>query len=172
MLEDAIVLADTGPVAIRYPKGLARVVGEHEVGSGLQARKLRTSSVPNVCILAIGKMVGAADQAAEILASRGIEVTLWDVRCCVPADEMMIADASKHCVVVTIEDGIRDGGVGMMLADAVTNIEGSVHPRIEVLGLPTKFTPQAKPDAILKQLGLDANSLAETIAELSIVKPI
>jgi 1-deoxy-D-xylulose-5-phosphate synthase len=171
MLEDAIALADTGPVAIRYPKGLARVVGEHEVGSGLQARKLRTSSVPNVCILAIGKMVGAADQAAEILASRGIEVTLWDVRCCVPADEMMIADASRHCVVVTIEDGIRDGGVGMMLADLVTNAEGSVHPRIEVLGLPTKFTPQAKPDAILKQLGLDANSLAETIAELSIVKP-
>ena len=171
MLEDAIVLADTGPVAIRYPKGLARVVGEHEVGSGLQARKLRSSSVPNVCILAIGKMVGAADQAAEILASRGIEVTLWDVRCCVPADEMMIADASRHCVVVTIEDGIRDGGVGMMLADLVTNAEGSVHPRTEVLGLPTKFTLQAKPDAILTQLGLDANSLAETIATLAIVKP-
>ena len=171
MLEDAIALADTGPVAIRYPKGLARVVGEHEVGSGLQARKLRNSSVPNVCILAIGKMVGAADQAAEILASRGIEVTLWDVRCCVPADEMMIADASKHCVVVTIEDGIRDGGVGMMLADLVTNAEGSVHPRIEVLGLPTKFTLQAKPDAILTRLGLDANSLAETIAKLAIVKP-
>ena len=171
MLEDAIALADTGPVAIRYPKGLARVVGEHEVGSGLQARKLRNSSVPNVCILAIGKMVGAADQAAEILASRGIEVTLWDVRCCVPADEMMIADASKHCVVVTIEDGIRDGGVGMMLADLVTNAEGSVHPRIEVLGLPTRFTLQAKPDAILTRLGLDANSLAETIAKLAIVKP-
>lgn len=171
MLEDAIALVDTGPVAIRYPKGIARVVGEHEIGSGFQARKLRTSKVPNVCVLAIGKMVGAADQAAEILASRGIEITLWDVRCCVPADATMIADASKHCVVVTIEDGIRDGGVGMALADAVTNIDGSVHPRIEVLGLPTKFTPQAKPDAILKQLGLDANSLAETIAELATVKP-
>lgn len=171
MLEDAISLADTGPVAIRYPKGIARVVGEHEIGSGLQARKLRASAVPNVCVLAIGKMVGAADQAVEILASRGIEVTLWDVRCCVPADPIMISDASKHCVVVTIEDGIRDGGIGMMLGDAVTNIEGSVHPRIKTLGLPTRFTPQAKSDAILKQLGLDANSLVETIAELATVKP-
>ena len=171
MLEDAIALTDTGPVAIRYPKGLARVVGEHEVGSGLHARKLRTSSVPNVCVLAIGKMVGAADQAAEILASRGIEITLWDVRSCVPADEMMISDASKHCVVVTIEDGIRDGGIGMMLADAVTNIQGSVNPRIEVLGLPTKFMTQAKPAVILKQLGLDADSLVETIADLATVKP-
>lgn len=171
MLEDAIALTDTGPVAIRYPKGIARVVGEHEVGSGMQARKLRNSAVPNVCVLAIGKMVAAAEQAVEILASRGIEVTLWDVRCCVPADETMIADAARHCVVVTIEDGIRDGGIGMMLADLVTNAEGSVRPRVEVLGLPTKFTPQGKPAAILKQLGFDAESLAETLADLATVKP-
>ncbi len=170
MLEDAITLADTGPVAIRYPKGIARVVGEHEIGSGLQARKLRNSAVPNVCVLAIGKMVGAADQAAEILASRGVDITLWDVRCCVPADPIMIADAARHCVVVTIEDGIRDGGIGMMLADLMTNAEGSVRPRIEVLGLPTKFTSQGKPAAILKQMGLDAESLAETLADLATVK--
>ena len=171
MLEDAIALAETGPVAIRYPKGIARVVGEHEVGSGLSARKLRSSAVPNVCVLAVGKMVSAAEKAAELLSERGIEITLWDVRSCVPADEMMISDASKHCVVVTIEDGIRDGGIGMMLADAVTNIQGSVNPRIEVLGLPTKFLMQAKPAVILKQLGLDADSLVTTIAELATVKP-
>ena len=171
MLEDAIALTDSGPVAIRYPKGIARVVGEHEIGSGVQARKLRNSAVPNVCVLAIGKMVGPAEQAAGILASRGVEVTLWDVRCCVPADETMIADAARHCVVVTIEDGIRDGGIGMMLADLVTNAEGSVRPRVEVLGLPKKFTAQGKPAAILKQLGFDAESLAETFADLAIVKP-
>ena len=171
MLEDAIALTDTGPVAIRYPKGIARVVGEHEIGSGVQARKLRNSTVPNVCVLAIGKMVGAAEQAVEILASRGVEITLWDVRCCVPADETMIADAARHCVVVTIEDGIRDGGIGMMLADLVTNAEGSVRPRVEVLGLPKKFTAQGKPAAILKQLGFDAESLAETFADLATVKP-
>ncbi len=171
MLEDAISLADSGPVAIRYPKGLARSVGEREVGSGLHARKLRNSSVPNVCVLAIGKMVAAAESAVDALASRGIEITLYDVRSCVPADELMIADAARHCVVVTIEDGIRDGGVGMMLADLVTNAQGSVHPRVEVLGLPTKFTPQGKPAAILKQLGLDADSLTNLLADLATVKP-
>ncbi len=171
MLEDAIALTESGPVAIRYPKGIARVVGEHEIGSGVQARKLRHSAVPNVCVLAIGKMVGAAEQAAEILASRGVDITLWDVRCCVPADPIMIADAARHCVVVTIEDGVRDGGIGMMLADSVTNAEGSVHPRIEVLGLPTKFMAQGKPAEILKQLGFDAESLAEKLADLATVKP-
>ena len=171
MLEDAIGLADTGPIAIRYPKGLARSVGEMEVGKGLQARKLRTSSVPNVCVLAIGKMVSAAEMAVDELAKRGIEITLYDVRSCVPADEKMIADASKHCVVVTIEDGVRDGGVGMMLSDLVTNAEGSVHPRVVVLGLPTRFIQHAKPAAILKQLGLDAESLVDQLADLATIKP-
>ncbi|MFM8853201.1 MAG: hypothetical protein ACKOGL_08425, partial [Acidimicrobiaceae bacterium] len=63
------------------------------------------------------------------------------------------------------------GGVGMMLADLVTNAQGSVHPRVEVLGLPTKFTPQGKPAAILKQLGLDADSLTNLLADLATVKP-
>ena len=171
MLEDAIGLAETGPVAIRYPKGLARSVGENEIGSGLSARKIHSSSVPNVCVLAIGKLVAAAETAVATLAARGIEITLWDVRSCVPADPLMIQDAAKHCVVVTLEDGIRDGGIGMMLGDLVTNAPNSVHPRVEVLGLPTKFTPQAKPAAILKQLGLDADSLVETLADLATVKP-
>jgi 1-deoxy-D-xylulose-5-phosphate synthase len=122
-------------------------------------------------VLAIGKLVAAAETAVATLAARGIEITLWDVRSCVPADPLMIQDAAKHCVVVTLEDGIRDGGIGMMLGDLVTNAPNSVHPRVEVLGLPTKFTPQAKPAAILKQLGLDADSLVETLADLATVKP-
>jgi deoxyxylulose-5-phosphate synthase len=39
------------------------------------------------------------------------------------------------------------------------------------LGLPTKFTPHAKPAAILKQLGLDAESLTNLLADLATVKP-
>ena len=171
MLEDAIGLADSGPVAIRYPKGLARSVGEHEIGSGLQARKLQASSAPNVCVLAIGKMVASAETAVRTLASRGIEITLYDVRSCVPADEKMIADAARHCVVVTIEDGIRDGGIGMMFADLITSAPNSVQPKIRVLGLPSKFISHAKPAAILKENSLDAESLVELFADLATVKP-
>ena len=72
-------------------------------------------------------MVGPAEQAAEILASRGVEVTLWDVRCCVPADETMIADAARHCVVVTIEDLCVHPGGGKCfggLGNAQVHYEG------------------------------------------------
>src|SRR5690606_2088387 len=59
MLLDALSLADSGPVAIRYPRGAARIVAEHEVGSGLQARCVLPSPgdpADTVCVLAVGKL--------------------------------------------------------------------------------------------------------------------
>ncbi|MGZ4674565.1 MAG: transketolase C-terminal domain-containing protein, partial [Ilumatobacteraceae bacterium] len=157
MLHDAIELADEGPVAIRYPNGTAPQVGEHEVGVGLRARQLRRGD-GSVCILAVGKLVTFASQATQLLAEHGIEATLWDVRSCAPLDPAMIADAATHHAVVTCEDGVRDGGIGMTIADQVHAITADVP--VEVLGLPSKFIPQGKPDRILAQLGLDADGIA------------
>jgi 1-deoxy-D-xylulose-5-phosphate synthase len=157
MLHDALAIVDDGPVMIRYPKGAARQVGEHEVGEGLEARKLRSGD-GSLCILAIGKLVAAADIAAEMLAAEGIEATVWDVRCCAPLDEQMLADAGRHRAVITCEDGIREGGVGMTIEDLLGRHAGG--PRVTVLGVPTKFLPHAKPDRILAQLGLDADGIA------------
>ncbi|MFM8016514.1 MAG: 1-deoxy-D-xylulose-5-phosphate synthase [Actinomycetota bacterium] len=156
MLHDAISLADTGPVVIRYPKGNARQVGEHDVGSGLNARRMTSDPGKGLCILAVGKMVAAAEQVVAALARDNISATLWDVRSCVPADETMIRDAAAHRRVLTLEDGIRDGGIGFLLADAITSVVPGAPPVIKVLGLPTRFIPHAKPDAILAKLGLDA----------------
>ncbi|MFM8994540.1 MAG: 1-deoxy-D-xylulose-5-phosphate synthase [Actinomycetota bacterium] len=156
MLHDAISLADTGPVVIRYPKGNARQVGEHDVGSGLNARRMTSDPGKGLCILAVGKMVAAAEQVVAALARDNISATLWDVRSCVPADETMIRDAAAHRRVLTLEDGIRDGGIGFLLADAITSVVPDAPPVIKVLGLPTRFIPHAKPDAILAKLGLDA----------------
>ena len=163
MLHDAMILADEGPVMIRYPGGAAPQVGEHEVGSGLMARKLRTGT-GKICVLAIGKMVVAANKAAEILASEGIDITVYDVRCCAPLDPAMIADAATHRGVVTIEDGIRDGGIGMTIADRIQSLESSV--QITSLGIPTKFIPQAKPSEILAQLGLDHVGIMAAVRSL------
>ena len=160
MLHDAVGLADAGPVVIRYPKGAARQVGEHEVGSGVQARRLREGD-GRVAVLAVGKLVGAAEKAAAALAADGIEATMWDVRCCAPLDAAMIADAARHGAVVTCEDGIRDGGIGMTIADQVHALAPSVP--VEVLGVPTVFIPQAKPDRILASMGLDADGIEAAV---------
>ena len=172
MLSDAISLADTGPVAIRYPKGLARNVDENDIGSGLQARKLVDGATKRVCILAIGKLVGAALEAAETLKASNVDVTVWDVRSCAPLDPAMIADAMQHDVVITAEDGIRDGGIGMTIEntinDTIQTSTGHKRPIVQVLGVPTTFVPTAKPQVILHQMGLDAEGIvAQVLRALS-----
>jgi len=170
MLSDAISLADTGPVAIRYPKGLARNVDENDIGSGLKARKLIDGATKRVCILAIGKLVGAALEAAETLKASNIDTTVWDVRSCAPLDPAMIADAMQHDVVITAEDGIRDGGIGMTIQSIINDLSrtsaGHKRPTVRVLGVPTTFVPTAKPNVILHQMGLDAQGIVTTVQNM------
>jgi 1-deoxy-D-xylulose-5-phosphate synthase len=155
MLHDALDLC-TGPATIRWSKTAAPSVADDEVGSGLSARKVRSGR--DVCFLAVGKMLGAARGAADALAAEGIEATVWDVRV-VPFDTAMLDDAAEHPIVITAEDGIRDGGVGSLIADALSRRAG-VTPKVRVLGTPTEFIQHGKPDQILADLGLDADGLA------------
>jgi 1-deoxy-D-xylulose-5-phosphate synthase len=159
MLHDALELCTEGPVAIRYPKGQARQVPDHLVGSGLRAHQLREGS--QLCILAVGKMVAAALKAADQLTADGVDATVWDVRCARPLDPEMIDDAARHQVVLTVEDGIREGGVGSEIADALEHrCHDIAMPRVEVLGVPVRFILHGKPDQILAHVGLDADGIA------------
>jgi 1-deoxy-D-xylulose-5-phosphate synthase len=164
MLHDAVELADSGPVSIRYPRGSARQVSENQVGSGIHARELRTGD-RSVCILAVGKMVAAALKAAERLVDEGVDATVWDVRCCAPLDPIMIADAAGHGTVITVEDGIRDGGIGMSIADQVGAINSSIP--LAHLGVPTRFISHAaRPEEIHAQLGLDPDGIIASVRTL------
>jgi 1-deoxy-D-xylulose-5-phosphate synthase len=162
MMLDALTLADDGPVAIRYPRGAARQVSELDIGSGLSARRIATGD-GRVCVLAVGKMVEAAGKAAERLAERGTPVEVWDVRSCTPLDSEMIAAAGEHDLVVTVEDGVRDGGVGMAIADRVA--ASAPGTRVVSLGLPCRFIPHGEAQRIIAQLGLDADGIERTIRE-------
>ena len=123
------------------------------VGSGLSALRLAEGD-GSLAVLAVGKMVGAAIQAVEELAAAGVRATLWDVRSCAPLDDAMITDAVRHSAVLTVEDGIREGGIGLAAIDAARR--AGFAGRAEALGVPTRFIPHAKPDAILASFGLDA----------------
>lgn len=163
MLEEALALS--GPSVIRFPKTRARQVATGDVGRGLSGRRLRAGD-GSVCILAVGKMVGPAEEAAEKLLAEGVEATVWDVRVVSPPDPQMLADAVRHDLVVTAEDGMRHGGAGMFLADAMSGAspEGRVPPVI-VLGIPRTFIAQDKPDHILARFGLDGPGLAQSVRE-------
>jgi 1-deoxy-D-xylulose-5-phosphate synthase len=161
MLAEALALE--GPSAIRFPKTPAPPPVGGVCGSGLAARKLRQGD-GTVCLLAVGKLVTAAMDAAELLAADGIDATVWDPRVISPPDDAMLRDARAHHQVVTVEDGVRLGGAGMFLADAMGAIESSGPvPPVTVLGTPRRFITQDKPDRILASLGLDAEGIAASV---------
>jgi len=160
MLHDALELA--GPAAIRFPKTSPPPRTEGDVGSGLTGRMVRRGD--SICIIAVGKMLAAASRAAERLADEGIDVTVWDPRVVKPLDPEMIHDAARHRLVVTIEDGLRDGGVGSMIADALRDLAPVDGPSVRVLGVPSVFLQHGNPDVILHDLGLDADGIVSEIS--------
>jgi 1-deoxy-D-xylulose-5-phosphate synthase len=163
MLKEALRIT-SGPVALRWPKTVARHVMPGAVGTGRNARRVRAGD--DVCILALGKMVEAAEEAAELLVARDVRATVWDIRT-IPADSRMLADARRHSLVVTAEDGIAEGGVGALLAAAIGALEtGTPAPPVVALGTPSAFIPHGKPAALLANLGLDGPGIAATVAKL------
>jgi 1-deoxy-D-xylulose-5-phosphate synthase len=164
MLRSALDLE--GPAALRYPKGAARQVPPDHVGTGLHARQVAHGD-GQVCLLAVGKMVEAAEDAAILLGAEGLHPTIWDVRLVRPLDPAMIADAARHQLVVTIEDGVRQGGAGAHIAQTLSDLALTAPtarptPHVVVLGTPTAYIPHGKPAAIHTQLGLDGPGIATT----------
>jgi 1-deoxy-D-xylulose-5-phosphate synthase len=160
MLHDALELC-TGPAALRWPKTMppADETGD-ECGTGLAARKVRSGR--EVCILSVGKMLGPAREAAALLSTEGIEAAVWDVRVVTPLDEDMLADAATHPLVITVEDGYREGGAGSMIAGRIEELSGGEVPTY-VMGVPITYIPHGHPDTILAGFGLDADGIVAEV---------
>ncbi len=169
-LQTAIDITD-GPTCVRFARGAARQVNADAVGSGLNARRVRgdgsAGSDARVCLLAVGRLLEAAEGAASLLrAEHGVDVTVWDPRVVVPLDPAMIADAARHEIVITVEDGMAEGGVGSTMAAAITHHRlsvGAAAGPVVVLGTPRRFLPHGKPAQILSELGLDVTGIVSTV---------
>jgi 1-deoxy-D-xylulose-5-phosphate synthase len=163
MLRTALALP--GPSTIRFPKTAPRHVDPRDAGTGLEARQLRAGD-GSVCLLGVGKLVQSCLDAADDLAASGIDATVWDVRVVSPPDPAMVADAARHALVVTAEDGVRHGGAGAFLVDALAGsveVDDGPMPRTRVLGIGREYIAQGKADDILASLGLNGAGIAESV---------
>ena len=110
MLRDAVEIT-TGPVAIRWPKTPpARSPTTRSAtacGPAGCGRAATSASSP------WASWSTPAESAAQLLEAEGISATVWDVRAVKPLDPEMIADAAGHPAVLTLEDGLREGGAGV-----------------------------------------------------------
>jgi 1-deoxy-D-xylulose-5-phosphate synthase len=161
MLHEALQIT-SGPVALRWPKSEA--CSQPHVGSGLRAHRLRAGS--GVCLIGVGKLVAACEKAAQILAPKGIEATVWDARVATPLDPAMIEDALAHDLVVTAEDGIIEGGVGSrIIASLRRAAPAGTGPTAVNCGVPTAYPPHGDASDILARLGLDGPSISRVVLD-------
>ena len=156
-----------GPVAIRWPRGkgpAAEPAPQPDVVTNeMRMRARQHRSGPDACILAAGQTFAAATQAADMLSSDGIEVSLWDPRVLKPLDRPMVLDAAAHPLVVTVEDGVRVGGFGSLVNDALQQMDTPTVPRITQLGTPDAYLPHGTAAELHAELGLDATGIAAIV---------
>ena len=156
MLAQAIAIT-SGPVALRWPKTEAR--HSAATGTGLSARQVR--AVRGFASWGWGKWSRSASKRQRSFRRRGVEATVWDVRAAAPLDPLMLCDALRHQVVVTVEDGVVAGGVGQRLPRPSGRRWSPGPPGHRVVWAAFGVFPTGEGDDILSGLGLDAPGLAQ-----------
>lgn len=150
------------PTVIRFSKGAvpADIPAVTQLGF---ADVLLAAQRPDVSIVAIGVMATPALEAATSLQDQGFSVEVIDPVQVLPISPDLINYLSNREFVVTIEDGLLDGGIGEAIGSALRNANALT--RVMSLGVPKKFLDHATRKSILKMLHLDAQGIAATISE-------
>jgi len=163
MLHTALELG-TGPAAIRYPRGeavgvaLPAVPELIPVGTGEILREGE-----RVALVGYGTGVQQALGAAELLAERGLDVTVADARFAKPLDAGLLAQlAAEHDLLVTIEEGVLQGGFGTAVWEVLS--EGpAARTRILRVGLPDRYVTHGAPKLLHEEVGFTPERIAERI---------
>lgn len=159
-LNEAVSVKDA-PTVLRFSKG--------QVGSSIEAVKrtsdgvdiLRQSPSKDVLIVTVGAMASVGLQVAELLAAQGIGATVVDPRWVVPVAKSVIEMSAEHRLVVTIEDGVKVGGIGTRVRQDMRAAQ--VDTALNEVGLPDEFLEHASRGEIMERVGLTAQAIARDI---------
>jgi 1-deoxy-D-xylulose-5-phosphate synthase len=162
LLETA--LAMDGPMAIRFPKGVVPATPDLPVEPLPVGRWEEIRKGTDVALLAIGKMVEVAKEAARLLEAEGISCGVINARWLKPMDPRLVSDwAVRYPAVVTAEDNVISGGFGSAVLEALAPV--GLAGKVRVMALPDQFLPHAKAADILSHHGLDPAGLAGAARE-------
>jgi 1-deoxy-D-xylulose-5-phosphate synthase len=115
----------------------------------------------DVLLVAVGAMATLALDVAKRLDAVGIGATVIDPRWVVPVASSIVDFARDHRIVVSIEDGIRVGGVGTRIRQELRH--AGVDTGVDELGLPDEFLEHDTRGNILARVGLTSDSIAAKI---------
>ncbi|MAP63026.1 MAG: 1-deoxy-D-xylulose-5-phosphate synthase [Microbacterium sp.] len=157
---EAVAVGDA-PTVVRFPKGTVaeELPALERLHDGVDV--LARMDDPDVLLVGIGPMAHVAVDVAERLRAQGIGSTVIDPRWVVPVQPSVIELAAAHRLVITIEDGIRVGGVGTRVRQVLR--EAGVDTAVDELGVPDEFIEHASRDEILADAGLTAAKIAQDV---------
>jgi len=158
------------PMVIRYPRGEG-VMPEWKtemkaikIGTG---RKLKDGE--EIAILSFGHPGNFVTAAIRELKHDGINPAHYDMRFAKPIDEALLHDVCKQFgQIVTIEDGTIKGGFGSAVLEFMA--EHGYHSKVTIMGIPDRLVEHGTPKELYREIGLDAESIAQKVRTLMNVK--
>nr|WP_274638329.1 1-deoxy-D-xylulose-5-phosphate synthase [Microbacterium bovistercoris] len=159
-LREAVAVGDA-PTVLRFPKGsvAADLPAVERLEDGVDV--LSRGETSDVLLIGIGPMAHLAMDVADRLRAQGIGATVIDPRWVIPVPPSVAQLAASHRLVITIEDGIRVGGIGTRVRQVLR--EAGVDTAVDELGLPDEFIPHASREQILADAGLTAAKIAQDV---------
>ena len=154
-----------GTFVIRYPRGNGVLVDwkcpfeELPVGKG---RKLRDGK--DVAVLSIGTPGNDVAKAIDELQEEGCDISVahYDMRYLKPIDtEILTEVAQRFKRIITIEDGVRDGGLGTAVTEWMN--DNGFHPEIHRMGLPDEFVEHGTVAELKYITGIDTAAIKKAI---------
>ncbi|MDE6285864.1 MAG: 1-deoxy-D-xylulose-5-phosphate synthase, partial [Muribaculaceae bacterium] len=142
------------PVVVRTPGGAVRH-SERPVDTRFDRYEV-VEQGSGVAIIAEGAMLANAQEAAELLRKRGVNPTVINPRILSGIDKECLDSLEGYSHVITIDDGIVDGGFGQKVA-AYLSDKGI---RVTCLGLATKFMDRYSAPEVLKANDLTPEQIA------------
>jgi 1-deoxy-D-xylulose-5-phosphate synthase len=166
-LREAVSVSDA-PTVIRFSKG-ALPTAIHSIAEDRGIDVLALHGNAEVCIIAIGGFAALGLEVADGLKAHGIGSQVLDPRWVKPLPVPVIERAANSRLVVVLEDGIRVGGVGAAVSQALRDLDVDVPVRN--FGTPMEFLDHAKRASILLKSGLSAQSITRSVTEWMVKSP-
>ena len=155
------VMVDDAPTVVRFAKGSVGIEYDAVRRTDDGVDVLREAPHKDVLIVTVGPMAKLGLEVAERLVAQGIGATVIDPRWVVPVPKSLIGLAAEHRIVITIEDGVRVGGIGTRIRQDLR--AASVDTAVTELGLPDAFLDHGTREQILERVGLESQTIARDV---------
>lgn len=152
----------TAPIAIRYPRGEAYDEFKEYRTPIVLGKSETLYDEDEIALFAFGSMVKTAKEARDELKKIGYNCTLINARFAKPFDEEKIKElAAEHKLIVTLEEGVRLGGLGERVANFVS--EKNLDVKVEIIAIPDEYVEHGNVDILKKEVGVDTESVVKRI---------